>query len=273
MVVKLLIVGGGKMGEALASGLLRSGWAAPEQVVVSEVSPSRRQQLSAPGGLVGRYPGLQVVGEDLPPAEGAVVAVKPVDVEAVCRRLGQVGVGRVLSVAAGAPLGDLERWCGQNAVVIRAMPNTAAFVGAAATAISVGRHAARGDIHWAAEIMSSVGTVVEVPEHLLDAVTGLSGSGPAYIFLVAEALTEAGVLLGLPRETARDLVTQTILGSARMLDETEQGPEALRAAVTSPGGTTAEGLRRLESAGTRSAFIEAVAAAARRSREMSSPAK
>jgi pyrroline-5-carboxylate reductase len=143
-----------------------------------------------------------------------------------------------------------------------------ALVGAGATAVAGGSRADEDDIKWACEILGSVGSVVEVAEHLLDAVTGLSGSGPAYIFLVAEALTEAGVLAGLSRPVARDLVVQTLFGSARLLAESGETAEALRAAVTSPGGTTAAGLRRLEAGGVRSAMIEAVVAAVERSREM-----
>ena len=270
MVTKLLVVGGGKMGEALVGGVLAAGWASPGEVVVSEVSPERRQQLESPGGLVPRFPGLQVVADQLPPAEGTLVAVKPHDVPDVCRRLSEGGATRVLSIAAGVRLADLEAWCGPSAAVLRAMPNTPALVGAAATALSAGTRAGQDDVQWAAGILASVGTVVPVPESQLDAVTGLSGSGPAYVFLVAEAMTEAGVLMGLPRAVAAGLVAQTLFGSARLLCESGQTPETLRAAVTSPGGTTAEGLRRLEAAGTRSAFIEAVAAAATRSRELAS---
>jgi pyrroline-5-carboxylate reductase len=271
MVAKLLVVGGGKMGEALVSGLMRAGWATPGEVVVTEVSAARRAQLMAADGLGGRYAGLEIRAGELSAAEGAVVAVKPPDVEGVCRGLATAGVPRLLSIAAGIGLRDLEQWCGASTAAVRAMPNMAAFVGASATAVSGGSHATSDDIAWAAAIMASVGTVVEVPEHLLDAVTGVSGSGPAYLFLVVEAMTEAGVLMGLPRPVAVDLVTQTLLGSARLLAETGESPETLRAAVTSPGGVTAAALRQLEASGARSSFIEAVAAAVRRSRELSSP--
>jgi pyrroline-5-carboxylate reductase len=150
--------------------------------------------------------------------------------------------------------------------VVRAMPNTAALIGAGAAAIAPGTAATDADLAWAEEILGAVGTVVRVGEGLLDAVTGLSGSGPAYVFLVAEALIEAGVLVGLPRPISHQLAIQTLLGAARLLSESEQGPEALRAAVTSPGGTTAAGLRALEAAAVRSAFLDAVVAATERSR-------
>lgn len=270
MVARLLVVGGGKMGEALVRGLLDAGWARPDQIAVSELSEGRRAQLLAVDGLAGRYPGLKVLAGELPAADGAVVAVKPADVEAVCRGLARSGLKRVLSIAAGISLEDLGSWCGQGVAVVRAMPNTPALVGAAATAIAGSSQVSREDMDWASGVMKSVGSVVEVPEHLLDAVTGLSGSGPAYVFLVAEAMTEAGVAMGLPRELACALVTQTLAGSAKLLVDTGGTPAELRAAVTSPGGTTAAGLRRLEASGTRSAFIEAVAAATARSRELGS---
>ncbi len=176
--------------------------------------------------------------------------------------------GRVLSIAAGVRLADLEAALPDGTPVVRAMPNTPALVGAGAAAIAGGTAAGDDDLAWAESILSAVGTVVRVAEPLLDAVTGLSGSGPAYVFLVAEALIEAGVLVGLPRPVAAELAVQTLLGSARLLAEGDDGPEALRAAVTSPGGTTAAGLRALEQAGVRAAFLDAVVAATERSREL-----
>lgn len=267
MVAKLLVVGGGKMGAALVEGLLASGWAGPPDLTVVEALPARRGQLTARDGLATRFSGLQVVA-DAVPAEGAVVAVKPGDVEMACRALGPAGVGRVLSVAAGVKLSDLTRWCGEKTAILRAMPNTAALVGEAATALAVGPGALREDIAWATGIMQAVGKVVEVPERWMDAVTGLSGSGPAYLFLVVEAMVDAGVLVGLPREVASELASQTLVGAARLLAVTGEAPEALRAAVTSPGGTTAAGLRQLESRAVRSAFVEAVAAATQRAAEL-----
>ena len=150
------------------------------------------------------------------------------------------------------------------------MPNTPALVGAGARAISPGTHAGEEDLAWAEAILGAVGVVVRVKEKDLDAVTGVSGSGPAYVFLVAEAMADAGVLAGLTRDVAETLAFQTLLGSARLLVEGDDGPAALRAAVTSPGGTTAAGLRELERGGVRAAFLEAVMAATERAREYGS---
>src|SRR5207302_3233335 len=180
------------------------------------------------------------------------------------------GVTRVLSIAAGVPLASLERWLGDGTPVVRAMPNTPALVGAGAAAIAPGTWAGEDDLTWAEGILGAVGVVQRVSEPLLDAVTGLSGSGPAYVFLVAEALIEAGVLSGLPRPTSVALVTQTLLGSARLLAETGDSADVLRAAVTSPGGTTAAGLRALEDRAVRAAFLDAVIAATERSKQLGS---
>ena len=249
------------MGEALVAGLLAAQWAEAAAIVVVEPVESRRRELA------GSHPGLQVA-TDVPAADGAVVAVKPQDVEAACEAIAAAGVPRVLSIAAGVPLRRLEGWLGPAVRVIRAMPNTPALVGAGAAALAGGSGAAEPDLQWAEEILSAVGVVERVSEPLLDAVTGLSGSGPAYVFLMTEALVESGVLNGLTRDVSRALVVQTLLGSARLLAESGVEPEVLRARVTSPGGTTAAGLRVLESRAVRSAFIEAVAAATARSREL-----
>jgi pyrroline-5-carboxylate reductase len=263
----LLIVGGGKMGSALLGGLLTSGWVAPGEVVVAETSAPRRQELA------DEFPGVRVV--DAPEAPeaadglaGAVLAVKPDVAEGACRVLGALGVTRVLSIVAGIPCQRLETALGGQPSVVRAMPNTPALVRSGVTAISGGSHASSADLAWAEEVMGAVGTVVRLPERLLDPVTGLSGSGPAYFFLVAEALIESGVQMGLSREVSRTLVVQTMLGSATLLAETGEEPAALRAMVTSPAGTTAAGIRALESRAVRSAFMEAVAAATERSRSL-----
>jgi pyrroline-5-carboxylate reductase len=267
---KLVVVGGGKMGEALVAGLLAADWAAPDEIVIVEAFEPRRRELHSAAGVAGRHRGVTVAASagEAPGAAGGIIAVKPGDVETACRALAGAGVTRVLSIAAGVPLARLEEWLGAGVAVVRAMPNTAALIGAGAAAIAAGTDAGEADLAWAEEILQAVGTVVRVGESLLDAVTGLSGSGPAYIFLVAEALIEAGVLVGLPRPVSQQLAIQTLLGSARLLAESGQAPEALRAAVTSPGGTTAAGLRALEAAAVRSAFLDAVAAATERSRSL-----
>lgn len=252
------------MGEALAAGLLAAGWCPPERLVIVERYEARRKELA------GRYPGV-VVDAGVPAGEGAVLAVKPGDVAEACAALSAGSVGRVLSIAAGVTTAAIEAALPPGTPVVRAMPNTPALVGAGAAAIAAGSSAGPDDLDWAEGILGAVGTVVRVSESQLDAVTGLSGSGPAYVFLVAEALIEAGVLAGLPRDVSVRLATQTLLGSARLLVETGDSPEALRAAVTSPGGTTAAGLRVLEAHGVRAAFLEAVAAATDRARELGGP--
>jgi pyrroline-5-carboxylate reductase len=262
---KLALVGGGRMGEALLAGLLVGGWGDPADLAVVETLPDRRAELAR------RFDGVAIVAEP-ERADGVVIAVKPGDVDAACEAVARAGVKRVLSIAAGVPIAKLEESLttggATDVPVVRAMPNTPALVGAGAAAIAGGTHAGDADLEWAAGILGSVGTVVRVPESALDAVTGLSGSGPAYVFLLAEALIEAGVLVGLPRDTSRALTAQTLLGSARLLAETGDLPEVLRAGVTSPGGTTAAGLRALEAAGFRSAVLDAVAAATERSRQL-----
>jgi pyrroline-5-carboxylate reductase len=262
VVPRLQIIGGGKMGEALLSGLLARGWATPAAVRVVEKLPDRAEALQA------AFPGVVVSGEPSV-ADGHVVAVKPGDVEDACRALAAEGSrSPVLSIAAGVTLARLEAALAPKTPVVRAMPNTPALVGAGAAAVAPGRAAGEGDLVWAESVLGAVGTVVRLDESLLDAVTGLSGSGPAYVFLVVEALVEGGVLAGLPRQVAASLAIQTVLGAARMLDELDETPEQLRAAVTSPAGTTAAGLRALERAGVRAAFLDAVTAATERSRQL-----
>jgi len=266
MGVRLLVVGGGRIGGALVSGLLRAGWGSPGELAVVEPDADRREALAAahPGLAVVARPEADAVAED----GGAVLAVKPDIAESVCSGLGRAGARRVLSVAAGIPTERLEAVLPAGTVVIRAMPNAPVLIGAGVSAISGGSRATSDDLAWAEEILSAVGSVVRLPERLLHVVTGLSGSGPAYVFLVAEALIEAGVAGGLTRETSRELVTGTLLGSARLLAEGGRSPEELRGEVTSPAGTTAAGLRALEARAVRSAFLEAVAAATERSRQL-----
>jgi pyrroline-5-carboxylate reductase len=256
----LLIVGGGRMGEALLGGLSAAGRTASE-IVVAEVSEARRKELSA------AYPDVEIV-EAAVRADGAVLVVKPGDVAEAARAVADAGTRRILSVAAGVTTRAIEEAAGRPLPVVRAMPNTPALVRAGAAAISPGSAASADDMAWAEEILGAVGVVVRVPEQALDAVTGLSGSGPAYVFVVAEAMADAGVLAGLPRDVAERLAFQTLLGAAQLLVEGDGNPASLRAAVTSPGGTTAAGLRELERHGVRAAFLDAVTAAAERSREL-----
>ena len=261
MAPKLLLVGGGKMGSALLSGLVAAGWATVDELAVSETDPAQRARLEAAN------PGLTVVGGPTE-ADDVVLAVKPDVAESVLRTLGATGPRRVLSIVAGISSERLEAALPAGSVVVRAMPNTPSLVGAGVAGLSGGMAATSADLDWAEGILDAVGTVVRLPERHLDAVTGISGSGPAYVFFVAEAMIEAGVTAGLTREVSRQLVVGTLLGASRMLDETGQEPAELRAAVTSPGGTTAAAVRTLEFKAVRSAFIEAVAAAVERSRQL-----
>ncbi|MEJ7765546.1 MAG: pyrroline-5-carboxylate reductase [Acidimicrobiales bacterium] len=257
---QLVIVGGGRMGEALLGGLLAAG-RRPSDLAVVEPAGDRRQALEE------RFPG--VVVRDVPlRADGVVLAVKPPTAVSAARAAGEAGCRRVLSIAAGITSATLEAALPAGTPVIRAMPNTPALIGAGAAAVAAGSSAGDVDLAWAEGVLGAVGVVVRVDEALLDAVTGLSGSGPAYVFLLAEALIEGGVLVGLPREVASTLAIQTLLGSARLLAEGAQGPEALRAAVTSPGGTTAAGLAVLEERAVRAAMLAAIQAATERSRSL-----
>jgi pyrroline-5-carboxylate reductase len=275
-VSNLLIVGGGKMGAALLGGLLNQGTYAPSSVVVIEPVAERRLELEE------MYPGVRTAGAPEPglldggdgnvgegmALPGAVLAVKPDQAEAVCRLLGAVGVTRVMSIVTGVPCQRLETALGGEPAVIRVVPNTPALVGAGVAAMAGGSFVTSKELEWAEVLLSSIGTVVRLPERQLDAVTGLSGSGPAYFFLVAEALIEAGVQMGLTRDVSRSLVVETMAGSAALLSDTGRDPATLRADVTSPAGTTAAGVRTLEARAVRSAFMEAVAAATERARNL-----
>jgi pyrroline-5-carboxylate reductase len=263
--MNVAVLGGGRMGEALAAGLVGAGWDA-DRLAVAEVDPDRRSALEHRLGGVRIVPSAAWAVTD---AEVVVVALKPHDVA------GAIGTCRdalgadtlIVSLAAGVTIDTLES-AAPGRPVIRAMPNTGALVGRGAAAIAAGTCATEAHLATAEQLLGSVGVVVRVPEHQLDAVTGLSGSGPAYVFLLAEAMTEAGVLVGLPRDVAATLVHQTLLGAATLLGEEGADPGTLRAAVTSPGGTTAAGLLALETHGVRAAVLDAVTAATARSREL-----
>lgn len=250
------------MGAALVGGLLSSGVVVPSGVVIVEVVADRRAH------LLDSFPGVSVV-ESIPACTEALIAVKPPDVETACAGAVAAGARRVLSIAAGITLARLERACGPGVAVVRAMPNTPALVGEGASAIAAGTSADDDDVSWAERILGSVGLVVRVVEDRLDAVTGLIGSGPAYLFLVAESLMAAGRAEGIDDDVVDAMVRQLFTGAARLLADGDD-PADLRVRVTSPGGTTAAGLAVLDGFGVRDAFVAAVAAATERSRELGS---
>ena len=215
MAPTLLLVGGGKMGSALLSGLVAAGWAPRGDLAVSDTDPALRARLAE------AHPGLTVVDGPVEAAD-VLLAVKPDVAEAVLRTLGATQPRRVLSIVAGISSDRLEAALPPGSVVVRAMPNTPSLVGAGVAGLSGGVGATKADLDWAEGILAAVGIVVRVPERQLDAVTGISGSGPAYVFLMAEAMIEAGVIAGLSRDVSHTLVVGTLLGASRMLDETGQ---------------------------------------------------
>jgi pyrroline-5-carboxylate reductase len=263
----LAIIGGGKIGEALLSGLLRgeSPRFSPADIVVVEHYPQRIEYLTA------RY-GIEVVDIATAAEQAAtiLIAVKPQDIDAVLQQLtGRIGTEHlVVSVAAGITTARIERGLTAGVPVVRCMPNTPALVDEAMTAISAGAHAGAEHLQRAQELLSAVGRVVQVPESQLDAVTALSGSGPAYFFFLVEAMIDAGILLGLPRALAAELIVQTAVGSAVMLRDSGEHPVQLREAVTSPAGTTIAAIRELEKHAVRAALIAAIEAARDRSAEL-----
>jgi pyrroline-5-carboxylate reductase len=264
----LAIIGGGNMGAALLGGILAAGAHEPHALAVVEVDGDRR------GELATGFPGVSVT-ETVPRCDAALVAVKPGVAADAVALAAAAGARRILSIAAGVPVAVLDAAAGvepgptgvRGPAVVRAMPNTPALVGEGAAAICGGAAAGDDDLAWAESLLGAVGTVDRLPEPLLDAFTGVAGSGPAYVFLVAEALTDAAVAEGLPRQVAERVVAQLLVGSATLLRREGDAPR-LRAQVTSPGGTTAAGLAALERAGARAAIADAVRAATERSREL-----
>ncbi|MCW2522047.1 MAG: pyrroline-5-carboxylate reductase [Frankiales bacterium] len=256
----IAIVGGGKIGEALLSGLLRAQTSA--EIVVVEHYPARQDYLR-------EHYGVRVLelAEAVAVAQTVVIAVKPQDIDAVLGQLAGTDIlGKlIVSVAAGITTAKLERGLPAGVAVVRCFPNTPALVDEAMTAVSAGAHASSEHVQRAQEMLSTVGKVVLVPEAQLDAVTALSGSGPAYFFYLVEAMIDAGILLGLPRALAAELIVQSAVGSAIMLRDSGEHPVQLREAVTSPGGTTIAAIRELERHAVRSALIAAIEAARDRS--------
>jgi pyrroline-5-carboxylate reductase len=263
---KLIIIGGGRMGSALAEGLMDASWCPASELAVVETSVEQRAALGPRLAGVAILASLEI--EHVDETSGVVICVKPEHAEAAARLAGALGATRLLSVVAGLSTARIEATLPTDIAVIRSMPNTPVLVRKGVSAIAGGAHVTKDDLDWAESILGAVGTVVRVTERNIDAVTGLSGPMPAYLYLVIEALIEAGVHQGLSRDVAYQLVVGTFEGSAALLTSTGASPEELRHQVTSPGGTTAAGLRTLESRAVRSAFIDAVAAAAERSRQM-----
>ena len=266
MAFELIIVGGGRMGSALAAGLLRAAWCTNEQLAIVEVSPEQRATLVERLSDVAVFASIEP--DQVDEGTGVLLCVKPDHAEGAARLCADAGVTRVLSVVAGLSSTRIGEVFGRPVAVIRSMPNTPVLVGKGVSAIAGGSLATPADLDWAASILAAVGIVVRVAERSIGAVTGLSGSMPAYLYLVVEALIDAGVHQGLTREVSRQLVAGTFEGSAALLRESGELPEELRAQVTSPGGTTAAGLRILEDRAVRAAFLEAVAAATERSRQL-----
>jgi pyrroline-5-carboxylate reductase len=263
---KIAVLGAGRIGESLISGLLSSGWREPSEVSAT----ARRAERVAE--LHDRY-GVEATLSNHDAAAGAalvVIAVKPQDIEGL---LGQIGTlllpeQTVLTVAAAIPTARIEARLAEGVPVVRAMPNTPSTVHEGIAGLCAGAHARDEDLDLAEEALSHLGAVVRVPEEALDAITAVSGSGPAYFALLAEAMIEAGILLGLSREVSTQLVVQTMLGTAKQLRDEKMHPVELREMVTSPGGTTIAAIRELEMAGVRAAFLNAIQAAMVRAREL-----
>ncbi|WP_417398439.1 pyrroline-5-carboxylate reductase [Flexivirga alba] len=262
---RIAFLGVGMMGEALLAGLVREG--RPAQIVVSDHSSDRQAEVAEKYGVQAGS-----VAEAVAGASRVILAVKPKDMSAL---LDEVGAhlesdALVISVAAGLTTAYLEEHLPAGTPVVRVMPNTPALVGEGMSAVSAGTHCEESQLAEAQALLSSSGKVIAVPESQLDAVTAISGSGPAYVFYVVEAMVEAGVLLGITRATATELVVQTLYGAATMLKETGDHPTLLRERVSSPGGTTVAALRQLDDHKVRAAFVTAMEAAARRSAELAS---
>ncbi|WP_310481398.1 pyrroline-5-carboxylate reductase [Chamaesiphon sp. VAR_48_metabat_403] len=262
MSVKLGVIGGGVMGGAIVSRLIDRGTYKSSEILISEPTLLQREVLQ-------QLYGVQVTDDNNLAAMAPVLllAIKPQVFESVVAKLAQPAAALVISILAGVSIAQLERGFPDRAVV-RAMPNTPATVGMGITALVAGNCVSSEQLELATQIFQAVGEVVDVPESLMDAVTGLSGSGPAYVAIAIEALADGGVAAGLPRQIAERLALQTVLGTAGLLKESPLHPAQLKDRVTSPGGTTIAGVRELERSGFRSALIEAVIAAANRSREL-----
>lgn len=263
---KLAVLGGGKMGEALIAGLSDSGWCSHEEIVVTGRRQDRLDELAQRYRVHTSLRNADAVAG----AEVVVIAVKPQDLEGLLDDISRsiTADQTVLSLVAAIPTAYIESRLGPSIPIVRAMPNTPALVHEGMAGIAPGRHANDSHLKLAREVLGQVGRVVSVSEDYLDAVTAISGSGPAYFALLAEAMIEGGILLGLSREVATELVIQTMLGSAKLLRDLHMHPVELREMVTSPGGTTIRAIRVLEQSGVRAAFLNAIQAAMDRSLEL-----
>jgi len=258
-------LGGGKMGEALVSGLIRSGGRTVEEIMVTCRREERARELAGKYGVNATLNNADAVSW----AETLVLMVKPQDMEQLLSAIaGTRAEQLVISFAAGVRTSFVEKHLAEGVPVVRVMSNVPVMVDEAMSVVSAGSHAEDKHLSVAEELLSYVGKVLRLPEGQLDAVTATSGSGPAYFFLLAEAMIEACILLGLSRDVATELIIQTMLGSAKMLRDTGTHPVELREMVTSPGGTTIAAIRHLEEAGVRAAFLNAIDAARRRSAEL-----
>jgi pyrroline-5-carboxylate reductase len=263
---RIAVLGAGKIGAALISGLLSSGWRKPSELVASVRREERRAELEGEFGITVTLSNAEAVAS----AAVVVIAVKPQDLDALLAEIGPLIVEEqtVLSIAAAIPTSAIERHLEALVPVVRAMPNTPAVVHEGIAGVAPGAHATDAHVALAEEVLAHLGSVVRVPEQWMDAITAVSGSGPAYFALLAEAMIEAGILLGLSREVSTQLVVQTMLGTAKQLRDEHMHPVELREMVTSPGGTTIAAIRELEQAGVRAAFLNAIQAAMDRSREL-----
>jgi pyrroline-5-carboxylate reductase len=262
----LAIVGTGQLGSALLRGLLRTRTVAPDDVICTDARPEVAERINAEHGVRATTDNRAAVAE----ADVVLLGLKPQVMPHVLPEVGEAlrRGAVVISLAAGVTLRQLEDGLPAGTPVVRVMSNTPVQVDRAMSVVAGGRDATDGHLDLTASLLSAVGEVLQLDEHHLDAVTALSGSGPAYVFLLAESMIEAGVLLGLPRDVAATLVTQTLLGAGTLLAASDDPPATLRAAVTSPGGTTAAALRTFESHGLRAAVLDAIEAAADRSRAL-----
>jgi pyrroline-5-carboxylate reductase len=260
------MIGGGQMGEALIRGMIESDLISAENITVAEPMARRREYLEKTYKINGVEKASELAGK----SKVVILAIKPQIVEPVLRQYSAhlTEEHLLISIAAGIPLGCIEQLAGEDLRIIRVMPNTPALVLAGASAMSGNQNIRQEDMEVAQKIFSAVGICIEVAENLLDAVTGLSGSGPGYVFTFLEAMIDGGVLAGLPRPVAEELAVQTLYGSAKLAMETKEPAAVLKGKVTSPGGTTITGIQALEEGGLRGTVMTAVEAATERSRAL-----